>query len=148
MEQRNRRVVAGLDAQGRSAVVADAADMALAHPPTGVQIQEVWQAQVPAQLDDAGARDGAIGLAAPPHGAVVRVLTVPPAPAGWTLDLHSDDSMHVITMITGELDVILEVGEVTLRQGESIVLPASVHDLRNRFEDPATFVYTSFPLAR
>jgi len=109
MELKNRRVLVGVDAQGRSAVVADAHDMALAYPPTGVEIQEIWwQARVPAQVDDAGARTGRIGLAAPPSGAVVRMLTVPPSPADWSVDLHFDDSMHVITMITGQLDIVLE----------------------------------------
>ena len=37
MELQNRRVLVGVDAQGRSAVVADAQDMALAYPPTGVR---------------------------------------------------------------------------------------------------------------
>jgi len=149
MTSANRRVLVGEDAQGRSTVVTDANDMALAHPPTGVEIQEIWwQARIPAQVDDAGARTGPIGLAAPPSGAVVRMLTVPPSPADWTVDLHFDNSMHVITMIAGRLDVVLEVGEVTLQHGDTIVLPASVHDLRNTSDDPATFVYTSFPLRR
>ena len=149
MTSANRRVLVGEDAQGRSTVVTDANDMALAHPPTGVEIQEIWwQARIPAQVDDAGARTGRIGPAAPPSGAVVRMLTVPPSPADWTVDLHFDNSMHVITMIAGRLDVVLEVGEVTLEHGDTIVLPASVHDLRNTSGGPATFVYTSFPLRR
>lgn len=149
MQRENRRVLVGVDAQGRSTVVADAHDMALAHPPTGVEIQEIWwQARVPAQLDDVGARTGEIGLAAPTQGAVVRILTVPPSSADWNVDLHFDDSMHVITMIEGQLDVVLEVGEVSLQAGDTIVLPASVHDLRNTSDVSATFVYTSFPLQR
>ena len=78
----------------------------------------------------------------------MRILTVPPSPVDWSVDLHFDDSMHVITLITGQLDIVLEVGQVTLRPGESIVLPASMHDLRNASDVPATFVYTSFPLRR
>ena len=150
-ESANRRVVVGLDAQDRSIVVSDAHDMARTYPPTGVAIQEIWwQADVPARLDDDGARVGEIGLAAPPKGAVVRILTVPPSHHGdeWRPDLHFDDSMHVITMISGKLEVFLEVGSVLLLTGDTIVLPASVHDLRNKFDEPATFVYTSFPLVR
>ena len=56
--------------------------------------------------------------------------------------------VFIITLITGQLDIVLEVGQVTLRPGESIVLPASMHDLRNTSDVPATFVYTSFPLIR
>ena len=47
-----------------------------------------------------------------------------------------------------QLDIVLEVGEVALHAGDSIVLPGSMHDLRNMNEAPANFVYTSFPLAR
>ena len=149
MDSLNRRVVVGLDARGRSTVVNDAHDMARAHPPTGVTIQEVWwQHRVPARLDDAGARSGSIGLAAPPGGAVVRILTLPPTSADRSVDLHHDESMHVITLLSGRLDVVLELGEVTLEPGDTIVLPASVHDLRNRQDEAATFVYTSFPLSR
>jgi quercetin dioxygenase-like cupin family protein len=149
MAPRNRRVVVGLDARGRSTVVRDGRDMALAYPPTGVTIQEVWwQDHIPARLNDAGSRIGSIGLAAPSGGAVVRMLTVPPTSVDQSVDLHYDDSMHVITLINGQLDVILEVGEVALQPGDTIVLPASVHDLRNRNDDIATFVYTSFPLSR
>jgi quercetin dioxygenase-like cupin family protein len=62
-------------------------------------------------------------------------------------DLHTDPSLHVITMLGGELMVILEDGELTLGAGDSIVLRGSMHDLRNVQPRPATFVYTSFPLA-
>jgi mannose-6-phosphate isomerase-like protein (cupin superfamily) len=147
----NRRVLVGLDAQGRSTVRSDTYDMARTYPLTGVAIQEIWwQAEVPARLDDDGARVGPIGLAPPPRGGVVRILTVPPSSGGadWVPDLHFDDSMHVITLIVGRLDIVLEVGEVTLGPGDSVVLPASVHDLRNTTGEPATFVYTSFPLIR
>jgi quercetin dioxygenase-like cupin family protein len=149
MASQNRRVLVGVDAHGRSSVVRDGHDMALAHPPTGVTIQEVWwQPKVPARLDDDGARAHSIGLAAPPDGGVVRVLTVPPTPSERPVDLHFDDSMHVITLLGGQLDIILEVGEVAMKPGDTIVLPASVHDLRNSHEEDATFVYTSFPLSR
>ncbi|VVJ21564.1 Uncharacterised protein [Amycolatopsis camponoti] len=63
-------------------------------------------------------------------------------------DLHTDPSLHVIAMLTDELDVILERGEVTLSVGDSIVLRDSKHDLRNTQSRPASFVYTSFPLTR
>jgi quercetin dioxygenase-like cupin family protein len=143
----NRRVRVGLDDAGRSIVVADGHDLARAAPSAGVSIEEIWwQEAIPARTADVGARSGRIGLAAPPGGAVVRILTVPPSPADSVVDLHSDPSMHVITLTAGRLEVVLEVGTVTLDAGDTVVLPASVHDLHNPTDEPATFVYTSFPL--
>jgi uncharacterized cupin superfamily protein len=54
----------------------------------------------------------------------------------------------VITMLSGDLVVVLEDGEVALGVGDSIVLRDSMHDLRNAQTVPASFVYTSFPLTR
>ncbi len=143
-----RRVLVGTDSAGSSTVVSDEAS-----PETllenGILLQEVWQQRsIPAVVTDQPATDWTLGPAAPVDGVVVRVLTVQartseyaPAP-----DLHSDPSLHVITMLAGELDFVLEVGRVTLQSGESIVLRDSMHDLENRSETPARFVYTSFPL--
>jgi mannose-6-phosphate isomerase-like protein (cupin superfamily) len=147
----NRRVLVGVDSQGRSTIASDEYDLARNEFPNGILMQEIWwQPHIPAVPDDSGARIGSIGIAPPDGGAVVRFLTVPPSSAGddWVPDLHFDDALHVITLTSGELDIILEVGKVTLRPGDSIILPGSVHDLRNSTEEPASFVYTSFPLAR
>lgn len=148
----NRRVVVGTDPAGRSVVVADAEDLARKELPTGIVLQDVWwQPRVPARPDDNGRRTGDVGLAPPSGGVVVRILTVPPstqAPDEWEPDLHFDDALHVITQTEGELDIVLEEGTVTLRPGDTVILPASVHDLHNRTSEPATFVYTSVPLVR
>ena len=52
-----------------------------------------------------------------------------PAANGGVLaepDLHTDPSLHVITMLAGELIVVLQDGEVTLGVGDSIVLRGSI----------------------
>jgi mannose-6-phosphate isomerase-like protein (cupin superfamily) len=63
-------------------------------------------------------------------------------------DLRYHDSLYVITMTSGKLDIVFEEGEMMLRPGDSVLLPGSVHDLRNPTDEPAGFIYTSFPLAR
>ena len=106
---------------------------------------------VPATVEEATTPSPGAVLEAPPHGAVIRILTIEPFDDrrdSWTPNLHCDDSLHVITMTDGEIDVVLEEGEVRLTSGDSIVLPGSVHDLRNLSGAPASFVYTSFPLRR
>jgi hypothetical protein len=48
----------------------------------------------------------------------VRILNALPTPfpaEEWVPNLHYDDSLHIATMTSGELDIFLEEGEVTLR---------------------------------
>ena len=141
-----RRVIVGADAAGASMVVSDAetAETALEN---GIVIQEIWQQRtLPAEVDSLPPVEWSLGPASPAEGAVVRILTVPAGHGGGAPAMHSDPSLHVITMIDGVLDVYLDAGPVTLRAGESIVLRDSRHDLANPRPAAARFVYTSFPL--
>lgn len=145
-----RRVIVGVSGTGASTVVADERDVPHTRLSNGILLQEVWhQRGIPATPDDRPAPEWTLGPAAPTEGAVVRILTVPAADGDELAapDLHTDASLHVITMLDGELIVVLEDGEVTLGVGDSIVLRGSMHDLRNVQPRSATFVYTSFPLA-
>jgi hypothetical protein len=146
-----RRVVVGVNEAGASAVVADDRDLPRTELPNGIVLQELWQQRsLPAGPHDCPGPGWTLGPEAPTEGAVVRILTVPAASGDGPVapDLHTDASLHVITMTDGELDVVLEDGEVTLGVGDSIVLRGSMHDLRNTLPRTASFVYTSFPLAQ
>jgi len=144
-----RRVIVGLNDSSASTVIADDRNLPSTRLPNGIVLQELWQQRtIPAEPNDRPEPDWTLGPAAPVQGAVVRILTVPAANGDEPArpDLHTDPSLHVITMLDGELDFVLEDDEVTLGFGDSIVLRGSMHDLRNLQPRPATFVYTSFPL--
>jgi quercetin dioxygenase-like cupin family protein len=144
-----RRVIVGVNGAAASTVVADERDLPCTRLPNGILLQELWQQRgIPAGPNDQPEPEWTLGPASPAEGVVVRILTVPAANGGVHSepDLHTDPSLHVITMLGGELIFILENGEVTLGVGDSIVLRGSMHDLRNVQRQPATFVYTSFPL--
>ena len=146
-----RRVIVGLNDSSASTVIADDRNLPSTRLPNGILLQELWQQRsIPADPNDRPEPEWTLGPAAPLEGAVVRILTVPAAngDAPAIPDLHTDPSLHVITMLDGELNIILEDGEASLGFGDSIVLRGSMHDLRNLQPRPATFVYTSFPLAR
>ena len=145
-----RRVILGLNDSAASTVTSDARDLPRTQLSNGIALQEVWQQRtIPAKRSDRPEPDWTLGPDAPTHGAVVRILTVPARHcAAAEPDLHTDPSLHVITMLSGELVVLLEDGEVVLGVGDSIVLRDSLHDVRNTHDTPASFVYNSFPMAR
>lgn len=144
-----RRIVVGLNTSGASAVVSDDRRLPTTELANGIILQEVWQQRdIPAKPFDEPQPDWTLGPDAPRTGGVVRILTLPAGhgsgPEGP--DFHTDASLHVITMLNGELIVALEDGNAVLGIGDSIVLRGSMHDLRNEQSTPASFVYTSFPL--
>jgi mannose-6-phosphate isomerase-like protein (cupin superfamily) len=51
--------------------------------------------------------------------------------------MHQHDSTDYITMISGEITLILEEGEVTLRAGDTIVQRGTMHAWENRGSVPA-----------
>lgn len=147
----NRRLVVGTDSSGRSTIVRDDYDLARTEPLTGYTLQEIWfQESVPGRRDDAGLRVGEIDIEPPSDGALVRILTIAPLESAteWVPNLHGDDDRHVLTLVSGTIDLILEDGVTTMHTGDSVVMSGHVHDWRNTYGAPAVLVYTSFPLAR
>ena len=145
----NRRIVVGLTDEGRSTVHADARDIAATEPLPGFRVQEVGnKSAVPGNPEEGGASPGAIGIEPPSRGALVRILTIEPVPAAeWVSNLHGDSNRHVLTLVSGKVDLVLEDREVPMTPGDSVVLAGHVHDWRNTYEEPAVLVYTSFPLS-
>ena len=143
-----RRIVAGKTSDGRSTVAEDAQDIASAEPLPGYFLQELWsQPTLPAGVDDRGVAAGPIGIEPSPEGALVRVLTIHPVEADdWAPNLHGDTNRHVLTLVSGTVDLLLEDQETTLVPGDTVVLSGHVHDWRNTYGEAAVLVYTTFPL--
>jgi hypothetical protein len=132
--------------------------------PGGSIITDLWQVQaLPAQLADGNASTDAIGLAPPTEGAVVRMCTFPPdsemdmeafeqamreiygpqdraGHASPVRGMHRTDTVDVVTVIYGELYVVLETGDTLLRQGDSLIQLGTAHAWSNRSDRPATVV--------
>jgi mannose-6-phosphate isomerase-like protein (cupin superfamily) len=162
-----RRVVVGLDGDGRSTVLRDAPTSARTVRPNGAVVEEIWrQEHLPARINDDGTRVGEMEAMPPTNGATVRMFTLPPdtsqgnsiegAVAG-ALELNlrrssepptllRTDSMYVATVVSGEAYVVLEAGEVLLTPGDSLILPGCMHAWRNETGSPTVIVTAVFPL--
>jgi mannose-6-phosphate isomerase-like protein (cupin superfamily) len=143
-----RRIIVGVTGDGRSTVATDARDIAGVEPLPGYLVQELWnQPSLPGNVADDGVAVGTIDIEPPDQGALVRVLTIDPlAVQDWTPNLHGDKNRHVLTLVSGVVDLILEDEETTLTPGTSVVLSGHVHDWRNTYAEPAVLIYTTFPL--
>jgi mannose-6-phosphate isomerase-like protein (cupin superfamily) len=140
-----RRVVTGLDADGRSCVVIDGP----VPDPGGNGVGLVWRTPaLPA--DNAGSADAVDGPFdfAMMHcgGSNLLVLEYPPGMGGsgetfW----HATDTIDYIVVLAGEVVLAVETGEVTLRQGDFFVDRGVVHAWRNDGPVPARIAVVNLP---
>jgi len=160
-----RRIVTGHDAQGRSNITFQGPapnfiDMA-GWP--GARITDIWVTEeTPADNDglvDRGARP--IQHDPAPSGTIFRVVEIPPEPgAELALDMtalaaqigsqnvsdendrakhptmHVTDSIDYLMVMSGELIMLMEDGEVLLRPGDCIVQRGTKHAWVNRSGKP------------
>ena len=57
--------------------------------------------------------------------------------------MHRHDTTDYITMLSGEITLILEEGEVTLRPGDTLINRGSLHAWENRGDVPAILTSAS-----
>ena len=154
-----RRVVAGTGTDGRSTVISDGPVTAHARRPDGSLVMDVWRwDHLPPHVDDQDVLTGSV--AAPSAGGLVyRLCWFPPntdmdadayaramaqaygadAVRGGAATLpggHRTDTVDVVTVVSGELHVLLETGEVLLSPGDSVVQRGTVHAWHNRSDAP------------
>jgi len=159
-EARARRIVVGLDADGRSTFVSDGdTDSRLA---TEAYTRNVlWQATevpTPVMADSGLARDAPIPP--PPEGYAYNLTTFPPDnewdyEAGYAKALveagaadsvgnddipgmHTTETIDIVTIISGEIWALVETGETLLKAGDTLIQRGTKHAWRNRSDSPCT----------
>lgn len=142
-----RRVVTGLDAQGKSCVVVDGPPISLGHGVNdGGGGGYLWRtAAVPA--DNSGVEDIAI---APPfsydwfHDGGSNFMVVEQAPSKDAY-MHATDTVDYVVMLQGEVSLVLDTGEVKLRAGDFLVDRGVNHGWRNDGPDKAVYAVITVP---
>ena len=96
---------------------------------------------------DASTREWA--LEPPPGGACFRVVEIAPGPGDGGpgsqhpefQGAHATDTLDYVTVLTGEVTLVVHGTEVTLGPGDSVVQqPGVPHDWQNRSAEPAVMV--------
>ena len=169
-----RRVVTGVGADGRSVVVSDMVTPTWVQRPTGSVVMEIWRTDsIPAHVDDFPSEDGEWVMAPPEHGVCVRLAVFPAdkdidaekAAAyeaslhelygdqgndahNGTPGMHRTDTIDVVTVLDGEIWLVLEHGETLLRTGDTLVQRGTRHAWSNRSDRACTLSSTQFLTAR
>ncbi len=136
-----RRVVTGLDGEGRSCVVIDG-DVPRASPVANL----VWRnTSVPA--DNAGCEDagGAYEMEHLHGGGVNFIITEMPPGPGDAAFMHATDTIDYLAVLSGEVTLVLETEEVVLRGGDLIVDRGVIHGWRNDGTQVATMISVTVP---
>lgn len=165
-----RRVVTGHDASGKAVVVSDAPAPFMHRSPArpGFWSNDIWRTDGTPAVIRATPEDLTAGPRRQlphPHGTVIRVNHFPPD--GATLDataiarefealgnpaastggaarhamMHRTETIDYAIMLSGELVLILDDSEVTLKAGDIVVQCGTNHAWSNRSGQPATIAF-------
>lgn len=155
-----RRVVTGRDRNGKSMIASDgpvpaaarwtfsAAELAEAPYLRGISGNEIWLfAGVPTDADSG--RDPLLGKLPdgdqPPHGGILaRIHRFEP---GTVYPMHQTQTVDLIIIIAGTMELRVEQGATTVRPGDVIVQNRTRHAWRVVGDGPCVFVAVMFDAA-
>ncbi|HZF26254.1 MAG TPA: cupin domain-containing protein [Steroidobacteraceae bacterium] len=139
MAEPTRRIVTGHDENGRSVVVSDGPPPQhhpMRGPTIGADFIEIWNdaTAVPlltaVEAREPNEREFTI---MPVTGHLLRILEVYPLKAGGKRTvMHRTQTLDYVVGIEGELVLILDDSEVTLKQGDVVVQRGTDHAWENR----------------
>lgn len=144
MNPEPRRVVTGLDAAGRSCVLFDGP----VPDPGGSGVGLIWRTQgLPADnsgREDASDRPFDFAMM---HsgGSDFLVLEYPPGMGGDGLFWHATDTIDYVIVLSGEVVLLVEEGEVACGPGTFIVDRGVVHAWRNDGTEAARIAVVNLP---
>jgi quercetin dioxygenase-like cupin family protein len=139
MSLKIRRVVTGHDTQGRAKVLIDEQVTNVISSRPGANSSVIWSSEeLPVNNDgDTDPSKKKIETTIP-GGSVFRVVSFGP---GVSPRNHRTDSIDYAVVISGEIDMELDVGSVHLKQGDVLVQRGTIHNWVNRSNAPCVVVF-------
>lgn len=137
----SRRVVTGINAEGKSCILIDGPV-----PEHGPVANLAWRtAALPA--DNSGSADASVPFTMDllHDGGSNFIYTELPPGLEQAAYMHATDTIDYLVVVSGELVLVLETGEVTLRAGDLIVDRGVLHGWRNDSEAPTIYVSITIP---
>ncbi|HEY5305851.1 MAG TPA: cupin domain-containing protein [Pseudolabrys sp.] len=140
MSLKLRRVVTGHDDQGRAKVLIDEQVTNVAQSRPGANASVIWSS-VGFPVDNDGDHDPSHEKIATTldNGAVFRVVSFGP---GVSPRNHRTDSIDFAVVMSGEIDMELDVGSVRLKAGDVLVQRGTIHNWVNKGKEPCVIAFT------
>ena len=140
MSLKIRRVVTGHDEQGRAKVLIDETTTNVMAPRPGAEFSVIWTTEG-FPISNEGSADPShkkIGTTLD-NGTVFRIVSFGP---GVSPRNHRTDSIDYAVVISGEIDMELDIGSVHLKAGDVLVQRGTIHNWINRGTVPCMIAFT------
>jgi mannose-6-phosphate isomerase-like protein (cupin superfamily) len=139
--------VTGHDGNGESVVLADGPPPQH-HPMHGAEVGadffEIWNCTRPVPLLSASEpepNERAFTIM-PASGHLLRIIEIyPPSQGGKRTVMHRTSTVDYVVVISGEVLLVLDDSEVTLRPGDVVVQRGTDHAWENRSAQPARMAF-------
>jgi quercetin dioxygenase-like cupin family protein len=135
-----RRVVTGHDDEGRAKVLIDEQVTNTFSHREGAEFSVIWSSEgFPVDNDgDADPSKKDIGTFIE-NGTVFRIVSFAPGVAPRN---HRTDSIDYAVVMSGEIDMVLDIGTVHLKTGDVLVQRGTIHDWVNNGDVPCVIAFT------
>jgi quercetin dioxygenase-like cupin family protein len=134
-----RRVVTGHDEQGRAKVMIDEQVTNSFSPRPNAEFSVIWSSEG-FPIDNDGFEDPSnlkIGTTRD-NGSVFRIVSFGPGVAPRN---HRTDSLDYAVVMSGEIDMVLDVETVRLKAGDVLVQRGTVHNWINNGDAPCVIAF-------
>jgi len=140
MSLKIRRVVTGHDDQGRAKVLIDEEVGNVISTRPGANSSVIWSS-VGFPVNNDGDRDPSHEKIATTieNGTVFRVISFSPGVARRN---HRTDSIDYAVVLSGEIDMEIDGGNVHLKAGDVLVQRGTIHNWANRGKEPCVIAFT------
>jgi mannose-6-phosphate isomerase-like protein (cupin superfamily) len=140
MSLKLRRVVTGHDDQGRAKVLIDEQVSNVAATRPGANASVIWSSTgFPVNNDGDHDPSGKKIATTIDNGTVFRIVSFGP---GVSPRNHRTDSIDYAVIMSGEIDMELDIGSVHLKAGDVLVQRGTIHNWVNKGTEPCVIAFT------